>query len=594
MYIHIAIGLAFYGCVAADAPVVEVTSGRVAGTTVEFSHPDVATQRTVNIFRGIPYAEPPLGQLRFQPPQGKTAWEGVYDATEFRPICPQPVYNLLPESEPQSEDCLFLNVYAPQTQSGSLPVMVWIHGGGFLWGSGSSYDSLPLSAIGNVIVVTINYRLGALGFFLTGDEHATGNYGLLDQIAALQWVQDNIAAFGGDANRVTIFGESAGSISVDFLLFSPLAEGLFERAIMQSGTATMPSFPLTDKALQNRIAHGLGKVVGCEDKTSEELVTCLRTVQAEDFNDPSNPATNIISDAIGEQLEEGPFAPFVDGTVLPENPKDVVAEGRFSRTGIDILMGANADEGTFVLAELLPYTINQTVPTVSKSQFDVFFPVFLFDPAKSSSAAHDAVKLMYVDWATVDSDDANYAQALSQMIGDQMFVCPTDLSARAYSEAGSKVYRYFMTHVPATSVWPISWMGAAHYEDIQFVFGYHFLNLTIMPQEEINMTLQIMKYWTNFAKTGNPNLPSTGNSKHENWALFHVPGLAYKELSVDMETKYGHKTRECALWNDYIPSLIKRTENCDECASAAEDTSPSVFVVGFITSLLYKLFVVDV
>ncbi|XP_070552105.1 acetylcholinesterase-like [Ptychodera flava] len=419
--------------------------------------------------------------------------------------------------------------------SESLPVMVWIHGGGFLVGSGSLYDSLPLSAIGNVIVVTINYRLGALGFFLTGDEHATGNYALLDQIAALQWVQDNIAA------------------------------------------------------LQTKIAHGLGKVLGCEKETSEELVKCLRTVQAEDFNDPSHPATNIISDAIGEQLEEGPFAPFVDGIVLPENPKDVVAGGRFSRTSIDILMGANADEGTFMLADLLPHTVNQTIPTVSKSQFEESLPDFLLGSAKRSPAAHDAVKLMYVDWAKEDSDDANYAEALSQMIGDQMFVCPTDLSARAYSEAGSNVYRYFMTHIPASTFWPMPWSGAAHGEDIQFVFGYHFINFTVMPQEEIDMTLQIMKYWTYFARTGNPNLSSNDESQDEEWALFTVPGLAYKDWSVDMETKYGHKTRECVFWNDYIPSLIKRTENCNECTSAGHDIKPSVKVVGFLTLILCKI-----
>ncbi|XP_070551022.1 acetylcholinesterase-like [Ptychodera flava] len=422
-----------------------------------------------------------------------------------------------------------------------------------------------------------------------GDEHATGNYGLLDQIAALQWVQNNIAAFGGDSNRVTIFGESAGSTSVDLLLFSPLSEGLFHRAIMQSGTASMPGNPLTDTALQNKAAHGLGKVVGCQKNTSEELVQCLRTVPAKEFSKIVDPFANLIPGAAGEGLAEGPFAPFVDGNVLPEDPKAVIAEGRFSGTGIDILMGANADEGTFVIALALPYTINQTEPTVSKSQFEEFLPIFLFGPAKSSPAAHDAVKLMYVNWATVDSDDANYARALSQMTGDELFVCPTDLSARAYSEAGSKVYRYFMTHVPATSVWPMPWSGAAHAEDIQFVFGYHFLNYTIMPQDEVNMTLQIMKYWTNFAKTGNPNLPSNDETEDEDWAMFTVPGLAYKDFSVDMETKYGHKTRECAFWNDYIPSLIKRTENCNECTSAGEDIKPSILVVGFLTLIIRKL-----
>ncbi|XP_070551709.1 acetylcholinesterase-like [Ptychodera flava] len=469
MHFHIIIVLAFARCVAADSPVVEVTSGQVAGTTVEFTHPDVAIQRTVDIFKGIPYAEPPVGELRFQPPHSKSPWEGVYDATEFRPICIQPEDAVSPGFNPQSEDCLLLNVFAPQSQSESLPVMVWIHGGSFITGSGSSYDCLALSAIGEVVIVTINYRLGALGFLLTGDEHATGNYGLLDQIAALQWVQNNIAAFGGDANRVTIFGESAGSMSVDLLLFSPLAEGLFQRAIMQSGTSSWPGYPLTDTALQNKAAHGLGKVVGCQKDTSEELVQCLRTVPAKEFSKIIIPFTNLIPGAAGEGLAEGPFAPFVDGNVLPEDPKAVIAEGRFSGTGIDILMGANADEGTFVIALALPYTINQTEPAVSKSQFEEFLPAFLFGPAKRSLAAHDAVKLMYVDWATVDSDDANYAEALSQMTGDEILVCSTDLSARAYSEAGSRVYRYFMTHVPASSVWPISWMGAAHFEDIQFV-----------------------------------------------------------------------------------------------------------------------------
>ncbi|XP_070551001.1 carboxylesterase 4A-like [Ptychodera flava] len=271
MHIYIVIGLAFFSCVAADAPVVEVTSGRVAGTAVEFIHPDVVIQRTVDVFRGIPYAEPPVGELRFQPPKSKTAWEGVYNATEFRPTCIQPMYSLQPGSEPQSEDCLFLNVYAPQTEAQirisacdgvdsrrRIPRWVW-------------FIVRQLSAIGNVIVVTINYRLGALGFFLTGDEHATGNYGLLDQIAALEWVQDNIAAFGGDANTVTISGQSAGSISADLLLFSPLAEGLFHRAIMKSGTATIPTFPIMDKALQSKIAHGLGKVLGCEKKHRRNL-----------------------------------------------------------------------------------------------------------------------------------------------------------------------------------------------------------------------------------------------------------------------------------------------------------------------------------
>ncbi|XP_070550993.1 cocaine esterase-like [Ptychodera flava] len=221
--------------VCADDPIVEVSTGKLVGKSVEFSHGDANVNRTLHVFMGIPYAEPPVGDLRFRPPQPKAPWLGIYNATEVGFACIQrKAANPFPEA--QSEDCLYLNVYSPVTNSTNLPVMVWIHGGGFSRGSATNdgmYDGTALAAIGDVIVVSLNYRLFALGFFSTGDEHAPGNYGLLDQLAALKWVQRNIAAFGGDADRVTVFGESAGAISVDYLLLSPMSDGLFHRAILQ-------------------------------------------------------------------------------------------------------------------------------------------------------------------------------------------------------------------------------------------------------------------------------------------------------------------------------------------------------------------------
>ncbi|XP_070551121.1 carboxylesterase 1D-like [Ptychodera flava] len=337
LFTRFAVFLAVSSYCAAVDPLVEIRSGILLGTSVEFSHKDVDVKRTVNVFKGIPYAEPPVGELRFRPPQPKVSWEGEYNATYYRSICIQPPNPFLPIEGKQDEDCLFLNVYAPKTtQSRKLPVMVWIHGGALVVGSGSGdfYDGTVLAAVGDVVVVTFNYRLGALGFFVTGDEHATGNYGLYDQIAALQWIQTNIEAFGGDPNKVTVFGESAGSISAEFLLLSPLTDGLFHRVILQSGTATMAGFTGSDSAFHNTIAHGLGKIVGCEKDTSDELVACLRSVEADDFRNSSDMSLGLIANVtgLGEELTGLPFPPFVDDKLIKQHPVDTIREKAFTKT----------------------------------------------------------------------------------------------------------------------------------------------------------------------------------------------------------------------------------------------------------------------
>ncbi|XP_070549118.1 fatty acyl-CoA hydrolase precursor, medium chain-like [Ptychodera flava] len=339
-------------CSSAEDPIVEVSSGRLAGKAVDFSHKDVNVTRTVHVFKGIPFVEPPVGDLRFRQPQAKQPWEEVYDATEYGPICIQPQNPTFPVRGTQSEDCLFLNVFSPETDTtAKLPVMVWIHGGGLSGGSGSGdyHDGTALAAIGDVIVVSFNYRLGVLGFFATGDSHAAGNYGFYDQIAALQWVQTNIAAFGGDPGKVTVFGESAGSTSIEYLLLSPLTDGLFHRAIMQSGTATMEWFvarPCGDVC--KKVAHGLGKLVGCEKSTSEELVNCLRTVSAEDFRDPVDPMKGQIPEVTGlgeDELTTIAFPPYIDGHFLKEKPEDVIRDKTFPKKDINLIIGTMASEG---------------------------------------------------------------------------------------------------------------------------------------------------------------------------------------------------------------------------------------------------------
>nr|XP_002730994.1 PREDICTED: carboxylesterase 3B-like [Saccoglossus kowalevskii] len=227
--------LTFVAVGRARDPTVETTSGLVRGRATEFSHKDTDVRRTVHVFKGIPYAEPPVGDLRFAPPKPKTPWQGEYDAADYGASCPQITMEIVPPEKLQDEDCLFLNVFVPQPRTVKAAVMIWIHGGGFMIGSGSHmYDATALVALNDVIVVTLNYRVGAFGFLSTGDDVLPGNNGLLDQIEALRWVQNNIAAFGGDPDCVTIFGESAGAMSAHLLVLSPLANGLFHRAIMQA------------------------------------------------------------------------------------------------------------------------------------------------------------------------------------------------------------------------------------------------------------------------------------------------------------------------------------------------------------------------
>ncbi|NXY84530.1 SASB hydrolase, partial [Alcedo cyanopectus] len=226
-------------------PEVVTKYGRVQGYQFKV---DVA-ERTVNVFLGIPFAKPPVGPLRFSEPQPPEPWKGVRDATSYPPMCLQDkvqgqfISDLTDNRKEKvllqvSEDCLYLNVYTPSsTENEKLPVFVWIHGGGLVLGAASSYDGSALAAFDNVVVVTIQYRLGIVGYFSTGDKHARGNWGYLDQVAALQWIQENIIHFGGDPLSVTIAGESAGGVSVSALVLSPLAKGLFHKAISESGTA---------------------------------------------------------------------------------------------------------------------------------------------------------------------------------------------------------------------------------------------------------------------------------------------------------------------------------------------------------------------
>ena len=424
----------------------------------------------VTVYKGIPYAAPPTGPLRWKAPQPATKWEGVRDASEFGPMCPQTgypqgsIYYSPPEK--QSEDCLSLNIWAPAAAPNEhRPVMVWIHGGGFTRGTGSTptYDGGSLARKG-VVVVTINYRLGALGFLahpeLTAESEnkSSGNYALLDQIEALRWVKQNIAAFGGDPNRVTIFGESAGSWAVNCLVATPLARGLFHRAIGESGGSFGPMSRLD---ASEKAGVAFGKAVGAES------LEALRALPPEKILD---------------QQESSRISPNVDGWVLPDEVRAIFAAGKHN--DVPVLIGSNANEMTTLA---VPAAIPVTIEAYRKQVAPVY-------------GSH----MEEVDALYPATTNEQAVQAYLSELRDITFTLPMRTWARATAKGKSSAYLYFFSHVPPNR--NSKYLGAYHAGEIIYVFN----NLAMRPQtawgaSDRELASQMSSYWVNFATSGDPN-----------------------------------------------------------------------------------------
>lgn len=418
---------------------------------------------SVRVFKGIPYAAPPVGDLRWRAPKPAPAWTGIRKASEFSATCMQTPY---PEGslyrgapQPISEDCLYLNIWtAANSASEKRPVMFWIHGGAFTRGSGStpSYDGEHLAGKG-VVVVTINYRLGIFGFLahpeLTAESehHSSGNYAMLDQIAALQWVRRNIAAFGGDPDKVTIFGESAGSWAVNALVASPLAKGLFQRAIGESGANFGRLSKLAD----------LEKAGANLDKS----IASLRARSAEDILKIS-----------------APFSLNVDGWFLPTDARTIFEKGQ--QNNVPVLIGSNADEGT---AFMPPHITVAAFEATAKLRFGANAGRFLeIYPASNDEEAWDAS---------------------AHFMRDQNFGLQMRMWAQLQSKHGkSPAYLYYFSRVPDGG--PLArHYGAFHASEIAYVFGTGDIGRRPWDDTDRHLSEIISSYWVNFAITGDPNGP---------------------------------------------------------------------------------------
>ena len=399
-------------------------------------------EKGIAIFRGIPFAAPPVGELRWKPPQPVQPWEGTLKTDEFAPSAIQAFAPWMGEIE-TSEDCLYLNVWTPAKSAGEkLPVMVWIYGGGFAMGSAAMVNSGENIAGNGVILVSMTYRLGALGFLAhpelsaESENNVSGNYGLLDQIAALKWVQKNIEAFGGDPSRVTIFGESAGAISVSMLCASPLARGLFAGAISQSGGSFSPvadSRGMGDymPSLKGAEASGL-EFAGRMGAASLDEMRAL-------------PPEKLISDPTSQM---GGFWPCADGYVIIGDQYSLYEEGNYN--DVDVIIGTNSDEGSLFVQPMEPLQYREYL----KSRF--------------GELADRALELY------PGSDQLEVYHSLSDIFRETAFAWPSYAWARLQSETGkSRVYTYYFDQFRTEPLFPDGPMpkGAAHASEIAYVFG---------------------------------------------------------------------------------------------------------------------------
>lgn len=429
----------------------------------------------IDVFKVVPYAAPPVGDLRWRAPQAAAAWDGVRDARSSGPRCPQPYRASTWAPGPMSEDCLYLNLWVPHGGTG-LPVMVWIHGGGYFSGSGTMklYDGKALAKRG-VIVITINYRLGRLGFFahpaLKADRDARhpdepmGLYGVLDQIAALQWVQRNIAAFGGDPTNVTIFGESAGGGSVTQLMVSPLARGLFARAISQSGATgtsldTFMEVSLPGRPSAMRLAQAFLDSAGVPGDID---AAGLRALPADLFVD-ANP------------LAEQPWT-FVDGSIVPDSVARMFAEGRQQR--VPFLLGANSHEGASIRAR--PGAMADIAPDVTRDELEALY-------GRQSETGY--AQLWFGD---------------SRFLAAAKFLATGMANGSADAGGGAPAYLYYLSYRTraARGYYP----GVRHGDDLPYVFQALADFETGAVAEDYRVSKRIAAYWTQFAKTGDPNGP---------------------------------------------------------------------------------------
>lgn len=550
-------------------PIVTTSSGSVMGRRVQHA------ENEVDVFYGIPYAKPPVGDLRFREPLPVEPWSGIHNSTAKAPTCVQlrqkednssfgPLLKMM-NSQPISEDCLTLNVWRPASCQGGnchdLPVFVFIYGGGFSVGDSSLfiYDGVHFVASTGVIYVTMNYRMNIFGFLDAGTKEAPGNVGMLDQTTALRWVSQNIRYFGGDPDQVTIGGQSAGAISAGYHIISPLSKGLFRRAILESGS------PLSTVGVHH--ASGPGQMIavagaaGCYDLSRpaeqqiDDMVRCMKKKDAEKLLQAADAA-------LGMKLFL--YFPRANSNFMPFDPSDPDA---YTVNAKEVFFGLTQNEGL-----LFSYVINKkfqgstdyiqsNFPTVMRTVLRTFFQHMPGRVAQDIAETYTGGK--------EELTEEELKSIASSVFGDIIFNCPSELFADVMLKNKVPLYHYAFVHKPKASFLSNFSDEVTHAEDLPFTRGVlvsqrdEFMKVTagqsdpairdfVTTPEEIQFSEELLQTWAAFIKTGKPKIPRTDTE----WPKYTKERKAYVILKPnDYKVAYGPRSKKCYLWEPY---LIKR------------------------------------
>ncbi|KAK3582041.1 hypothetical protein CHS0354_025647 [Potamilus streckersoni] len=532
------------------------------------------TEKDALIYLGIPYAEPPIGDLRFNKPVLKRHANTTYNATYDRPACmqiPGPLYANFTE---MSEDCLYLNIFIPgerlTNSSKNYSVMVWIHGGSFMEGSMHLYQGDVFSAFNDVIVVTMNYRLSVFGFLSTGDSASIGNYGLYDQQMALRWVHDNIGAFGGDSNSVTIFGESAGARSCFFHSLYPANKGLFQRVISQSGPQYSGSVMLTANIGE------FGQFAGCNQTSSFDITRCLRSLSEQQ-----------ILKIMTENRDKIKVGPVVDGDIVTASLvydvlKNLSSQQAHHFLNLDFMIGYNDKDGT-VFVDLWKSIAanNASVSNYSVNRYafeNVVIPVTLsLLYGLNSSFLSKALVQQYTDW---NDPYNNYKRraSLLDFLTDIHFIYPAIFLANVHSKANtnSSTYLYEFAYRPNYDILSPNWLaGASHAVEIPIVFGLSSRMRKYLPfQSNVSSDTEISKIvmtlWTNFAKEGNPNHPEKLNFQWKQYEPITRDYLQFtKEMASSSVVRMYPGEPQMSFYFEVLPSLLETAKIIETMTSPA-------------------------
>ncbi|KAI6049969.1 bile salt-activated lipase isoform X1 [Marmota monax] len=481
---------------------------------------------SVDIFKGIPFAT----AKTLENPQRHPGWQGTLKAKDFKKRCLQAT--ITQDNTYGDEDCLYLNIWVPQGKkqvSQDLPVMIWIYGGAFLMGAGHGanflnnylYDGQEIATRGNVIVVTFNYRVGPLGFLSTGDANLPGNYGLRDQHMAIAWVKRNIAAFGGDPNNITIFGESAGGASVSLQTLSPYNKGLIRRAISQSGVALSPWAIQKDPLFW---AKKVAKKVGCPLDDTARLARCLK------ITDPHalTMAYKVpLADLEYPVLHYLAFIPVIDGDFIPDDPVNLFANA----ADTDFLAGTNNMDGHLFAGMDLP-AINKNNQDITEEDF--YRLVSGLTVTKGLRGAQATFDIYTESWAQ-DPSQVTRKKTVVDLETDILFLMPTEIALAQHRAKAKSAHTYFylFSHPSRMPVYP-KWVGADHADDLQYVFGKPFATPLGYRLQDRTVSKAMIAYWTNFARSGDPNMGHSAVPTH--WYPYTLEDGSYLEITKKMDS----------------------------------------------------------